>query len=142
MPAKTWNLKRTVQCKACPWRKDVDPATIPDGYSVEKHRALASTIADCIADPRAIARQLAITGNACVRVMACHESPSTDPGEAAHCVGWLVNQLGPGNNIPLRLHVRNCGNIREIRTVGEQHERFEDTIPAGEPDGEGEATHE
>jgi len=47
----------------------------------------------------------------------------------AHCVGWLMNQLGPGNNIPLRLSVLSCENLKQVRLVGEQHETFEDTLP-------------
>ena len=41
----SWKLKQTAQCAKCPWRVDVDPHEIPNGYSVDKHAALASTIA-------------------------------------------------------------------------------------------------
>lgn len=107
----TWKLKRTKQCAKCPWRKDVDPRTIPNGYSVEKHKALKSTIAHG-------GSHLEFTAN-----MACHETDN------AHCLGWLMNQLGPGNNIGLRLQVRSCENIGQVRLIGDQHERFEDTLP-------------
>lgn len=30
-------LKRTKQCQNCPWKVDVDPYEIPNGYDVEKH---------------------------------------------------------------------------------------------------------
>ncbi|SFC84355.1 hypothetical protein SAMN05428997_112101 [Bosea sp. CRIB-10] len=40
-----------------------------------------------------------------------------------------MNQLGPGNNIPLRLQVRDCENIGAVMLDGLQHERFEDTLP-------------
>lgn len=106
-------LKRTAQCAKCPWRKDVNPNDIPHGYSVEKHRALACTIAT----------PGAINIGAPLRIMACHET------HEAHCVGWLVNQLGPGNNIGLRLSMRDCVNGGKLRTRGPQHARFEDTIP-------------
>lgn len=110
----TWRLKRTVQCRKCPWIADVDPHTIPDGYSVAKHRALAGTIAKpvdltTLSDP--------------LRVMACHELGD------AHCVGWLANQLGPGNNIALRLRMMSCENGRGLRLRGEQHATFEETLP-------------
>lgn len=105
-----WKLKRTVQCAKCPWRKDVDPREIPNGYDEDKHRALVSTIAD---DTNPFARR---------PNMACHETHD------AHCIGWLVNQLGSGNNIPLRLQVMSCENASEIRLRGEQHETFEDTL--------------
>lgn len=55
--------------------------------------------------------------------MACHE------GHDAHCIGWLHNQLGVGNNIGLRLQMMNCENIRHIRLDGDQHETLEDTFP-------------
>lgn len=42
------------------------------------------------------------------------------------CVEWLHNQLGVGNNIGLRMQMRNCENIRDLKVIGEQHERFED----------------
>lgn len=109
----SWKLKRTTQCRKCPWRKDVNPRDIPNGYCETKHKALASTIArdplSSLLDP--------------THVMACHETHNS------HCIGWLVNQIGPGNNIGLRLQIRDCENVAQIRTVGPQHERFEDTLP-------------
>lgn len=106
-----WKLKRTAQCEKCPWRKDVDPHDIPNGYTVGRHRALKSTIHDGISI-------LAPTAN-----MACHEAHD------AHCVGWLANQIGPGNNIPLRIQMMSCENAGKIRLRGDQHARFEDTLP-------------
>lgn len=110
----TWKLKRTAQCKKCPWRKDVNPHDIPNGYCETKHRNLASTIAK--------PAQLPVAGQA-LTAMACHETDN------AHCIGWLMHQLGPGNNIMLRLQVRSCENIGKVRLVGEQHQTFEDTLP-------------
>lgn len=107
-----WKLKRTKQCAKCPWRVDVDPFDIPNGYCERKHAGLASTIAS---DPVSSLRQTS--------AMACHET------EDAHCLGWLMNQLGPGNNIGLHLRVLDCENIRDVQLIGEQHERFEDTLP-------------
>lgn len=110
-----WSLKRTTQCAKCPWRVGVNPHDIPNGYEVEKHKALASTIAK--------------PGDLCglrggeLRAMACHET------EDAHCIGWLSHQLGPGNNIGLRVHVRDCANIGQLRTIGPQHESFAETLP-------------
>lgn len=115
MTQREWSLKRTAQCAKCPWRKDVDPFDIPDGYDVEKHRALESTIAR--------EGDLSVVFDGRMHAMACHET------DDAHCVGWLANQLGPGNNIALRLHVRNCANVSDIRLRGEQHECFTDTLP-------------
>jgi len=109
-----WRLKRTVQCKKCPWRVGVNPHAIPNGYCESKHKALERTIAR----PGDI-RNL---GGA-MHVMACHET------QDAHCVGWMHHQLGVGNNIALRLQMRNCENADQLRVHGEQHERFEDTLP-------------
>jgi hypothetical protein len=59
--------------------------------------------------------------------MTCREHR---PDNEAHCVGWLVNEIGPGNNIPLRIVMPSCENARHIQVDGEQHDRFEDTLPA------------
>lgn len=113
--SSTWKLKRTAQCKKCPWIAGSNPHEIPNGYDEEKHRALACTIAN----PGDLAG--AMGGN--LRAMACHET------QDAHCIGWLVNQAGPGNNIGLRLQLMTCENSAAIRLRGEQHETFEDTLP-------------
>lgn len=113
----TWKLKRTAQCAKCPWQTAVDPHDIPNGYCETKHRNLAETIAK----PGDIS-----TVGQPVRVMACHET------EQAHCIGWVHNQLGPGNNIPLRLQMLSCENIDKLRLRGEQHPNFEATLPSTE----------
>lgn len=105
------------QCAKCPWRKDVDPNDIPNGYCVDKHRALERTIAK--------EGDLSALKEGVLRMMACHESK---PGRERACVGWVANQLGPGNNIMLRLRML-AGDVAPPRTVGEQHETFEDTLP-------------
>lgn len=110
-----WKLKRTRQCDKCPWRKYTDPHAIPNGYSVEKHKALKGTIAR--------AESLAGLFSGRLRAMACHETHD------AHCLGWLMHQLGHGNNLALRISAIGCENIREVELRGEQHETFEDTIP-------------
>ena len=105
------------QCKACPWKVSTVPERdIPDGYCEVKHKNLKSTIS---IDPVGEALHPVI------RVMACHEFP-VDKEQA--CVGWLANQLGPCNNIALRLLAMR-GEVPEFKLVGEQHERFEDTLP-------------
>jgi hypothetical protein len=107
-----WRLKRTSQCEKCPWSVDVDPHGIPNGYCEMKHRALENTIAkpgDNFLGP--------------IRAMTCHETHD------AHCIGWLMNQIGPGNNIGMRIRIMDCENARFIRLRGEQHETFEETLP-------------
>lgn len=107
--------RKRKQCAKCPWRVDVDPNDIPNGYCPKKHAALRDTIAE----PGAL-----VAGP--LHLMACHESPV---GREIPCVGWLANQLGPGNNIALRL-AACAGRIdTDFELVGEQHERFEDTLP-------------
>lgn len=103
------------QCKACPWKKSTVPTRdIPGGYSADKHRGLACTIAEP-GDFRG-------SGS----MMACHEFP---PGKEQPCVGWVINQLGVGNNIGLRLRAMD-GRFENFRVEGPQHERFEDTLPS------------
>lgn len=109
--ADKWKLKRTRQCEKCPWRVETDPYDIPNGYSAEKHRALKDTIDD----------GRSIFGSN--RVMACHET------DDAHCIGWLVNQLGHGNNIGMRIRMMSCENGDRIQLRGEQHDTFEETLP-------------
>ncbi len=58
-------------------------------------------------------------------VMACHYSK---PGEEFACAGWLHNQLGVGNNLGVRMSVMS-GRMPMPEVDGEQHERFEDTLP-------------
>lgn len=111
---KTWTLKRTMQCDKCPWLVTTDPYDIPNGYSEARHRALAHTIAT--------PGIRSLIGDNC-HIMACHELHD------AHCIGWLVNQIGHGNNIALRIQMLSCENARAIRLRGEQHERFEETLP-------------
>lgn len=112
--SKKWNLTRTVQCAKCPWKKSTNPHDIPNGYCPTKHAALEGTIAKGVEIPGL---------GSTLKIMACHEE------HEAHCVGWLANQAGPGNNIGLRISLMTCANARDIRTVGEQHETFEDTLP-------------
>lgn len=55
--------------------------------------------------------------------MACHETHD------AHCIGWVVNQVGSGNNIGLRIRMMSCENYGSIKLQGEQHQTFEETLP-------------
>lgn len=116
-----WKLRRVRQCEKCPWKQSTDPREIPNGYSEEMHRNLISTIAKPWTDGTLLGGPL--------HMMACHEH---EPGAEAHCVGWLMQQIGPGNNIPLRLIVRDCENIAAVQLDGPQHDRFEDTLPRPE----------
>lgn len=106
---------RNKQCKACPWKRDVVPdEDIPNGYCSTKHANLKSTIAK--PGEVRVGQEL--------KMMACHES---DVGKEYPCVGWLVHQLGPGNNIGLRLLARD-GRFKDLETIGEQCETFEETL--------------
>ena len=113
-----WDVSATrKQCEKCPWRVDVDPNEIPNGYCSTKHEALLSAIAEpgSLADVRGL------------RVMACHETPVG--GELA-CVGWLVHQLGVGNSLGLRLAAISGWLDANVETVGEQHPNLGATLPA------------
>lgn len=105
-------LRRSEQCVKCPWRKGTDPNQIPGQYSRKKHRALERTIAQGL-------------NQGPLRAMACHES---EAGDEDFCVGWLSHQLGPGNNIALRLRMLKY-NLSTIKLRGEQHGTFEETLP-------------
>lgn len=107
--------KPRVQCKQCPWKKGSNPRDIPGEYSEEKHHALTRTIAEP-----------GVLRGEGLRMMACHETPN---GRELPCVGWLVQQLGPGNNLDLRLAVMQGRVDDNVKTVGPQHKYLEDTFP-------------
>lgn len=102
------------QCAKCPWKKSVNPFDIPNGYDVDKHKALKGTCRG--------------GHGASLKIMACHESPV---GNEKPCVGWLVNQLGPGNNIGLRVAVIQKRISANVELDGPQHATFEATLPRG-----------
>ena len=114
--SKKFKLKRTVQCAKCPWKVGVNPHEIPDGYCETKHKNLESTIA----------KGIDLDLNKPLHIMACHHSKDDD---MQHCVGWVNNQLGVGNNIGLRIQMINCENIGDLKVKGKQCDKFEDTLP-------------
>jgi hypothetical protein len=117
---------RPNQCKACPWKTSTVPERdIPGGYCESLHADLRKTIAE----PGRFS-----FGSGQRTVMACHES---SPGREQVCTGWLMHQLGPGNNLGLRLQMMRpeiAERIKLVRLDGPQHERFEDTLPQHDED--------
>ena len=109
-----WKLKRTKQCAKCPWKKTTNPHDIPDGYSEKLHQSLSNTIAK----PGSI--------NKSIVAMSCHETATE---EETYCIGWVYQQAGIGNNIGLRIRLMSCSNANEIEIDGQQHIKFEDTLP-------------
>jgi len=107
-------LGRSKQCAKCPWKVTTNPHDIPNGYREDKHCALKKTIAE----PGSLRSN--------PHAMACHESM---PGKDMHCIGWLAHQMGPGNNIGLRLKMMHY-DLSKVELDGEQHESFEDTLPS------------
>ncbi len=103
-----------IQCKACPWKVSTVAARDIPGYNPRMHEGLSACTTDRIDGP--------------LRSMACHE---TKPGRERPCVGWVANQLGPGNNIALRMRAITTGEFADIRLVGEQHESIGAMIAAG-----------
>lgn len=112
-----FNLNKTVQCAKCPWKVTVNPRDIPNDYCEIKHKGLKNTIAEGDFE-----KQCSVP----FRAMACHDSQNNN---MFFCIGWLHNQMGTGNNIRLRLMMRDCSNVDQIKVVGEQHPTFEDTLP-------------
>lgn len=126
---RAWKLERTAQCKACPWRVGVDPWTAIPTYDHAKHVALANTVAAPDLDVEGTVDHMnaVLSGAKPMHVMTCHET------DAAHCIGWLANQLGDGNNLLLRLQVMSCTNVHRLRLRGPQHPDFASTVPADPP---------
>ena len=110
-----FKLKRTIQCAKCPWKFNSNPNDIPGGYCETKHKNLE----------KSIAKEGDYDFDKPLVIMACHHSKEND---MEHCVGWLHNQLGAGNNIMLRLKMRNCENL-DLKVIGKQHNNFKDTLP-------------
>ncbi len=111
---QTFKLPRTRQCPKCPWKVSTNPHEIPYGYCKTKHANLKNTIAE--------GGELDFNKPA----MACHHS---EEGDGMYCVGWIHHQLGVGNNIPLRIRMIHCENLKDLKIVGKQHLSFEDTLP-------------
>lgn len=116
--SKAFVLKRTQQCEKCPWKVSTNPHDILRGYDPEKHANLKSTIAE-----NNLESVFNYLNKKPLRQMACHEEHDTP------CLGWLMHQLGKGNNIHLRIAYHDCTNLDQVKLVGEQHENFEDTLP-------------
>lgn len=115
MSNKKLKLTRTKQCKYCPWKKDADLTKIPN-YDPIQHQQLEKTI---------VAEQYEAIYKP-IQAMACHCSTQK---KQTFCVGWLHNQLGAGNNITLRLKMRNYQNISDLKISGEQYQTFNETLP-------------
>src|SRR5258706_16197639 len=113
--------KTVTQCLTCPWRVDCSPMTDIPNYRPELARKLNRTIAKNPLE--------SLCTRGVMRVMACHYSK---PDEEFPCAGWLHNQLGVGNNIAVRLRVA-MGDMPVPEVDGEQHERYEDTLPCDVP---------
>jgi hypothetical protein len=111
---ETFKLKRTVQCAKCPWKCTSNPLHIPN-YSPEQHKGLNCTIA----------QDNNLDFDIPIQIFACHHSKE---GNEQPCVGWLTNQLQQ-NNIKLRLKMLACTNFKDLRTIGKQHQNFQDTLP-------------
>ena len=101
------------QCKSCPWRTDCEPDKDIPRYERDLHCALSNTIRS---GPESLIGPLVI--------MACHYSK---PDEEFPCAGWLANQLGPGNNLLVRMQVAT-GRLPVPITDGPQHPTFEETL--------------
>lgn len=113
----SFELPRTKQCSKCPWKVSTDPFEIPDGYCPTKHANLKETIAE--------PGEFFFSDT--LKIMACHHSNGNDK---MYCIGYLHNQMGVGNNIGLRMTMSGCSNFKDVKVYGEQHERFEDTLPS------------
>lgn len=105
------------QCLGCPWRLANDPADIPDGFKPTTHARLG----------RMSDRERDNPISKTLTMMACHALKVQKP-----CVGWLANQLGEGNNLPLRVAVAFGQIDGNVQTVGPQRERYEDVVPNAE----------
>lgn len=94
------------QCASCPWKRSVNPDSLPGGYGhVDREAVARASIGDTVSLRREAPR------------MGCHV---VRPGPVLPCVGWLVQQLGPGNNLALRMDVMVGRVDGNVETVGPQ----------------------
>jgi len=108
------DYEKVTQCKSCPWRVDCQPMEDIPNYIPDLHHKLDRTIKS----------GLETLGCKVMHVMACHYSK---PGKEFPCAGWLHNQIGPGNNIGVRLRVMT--KQMPVPVVdGKQYETFEETL--------------
>lgn len=101
------------QCKRCPWKVSTGK-NIPNGFAEDARERLQ--------------RMTAVPGSLerTERMMQCHETPNEEP---LPCVGWLVHQLGSGNNLRLRMAVISGQIDPNVETVGPQHSHPENVVP-------------
>ncbi len=93
------------QCASCPWKRSVDPDRLPGSYGHVDRDAVATHSAE---GTRSLRRD--------TPGMGCHVKRNA----GLPCVGWLVQQLGPGNNIAMRIAV-SIGQVDgNVETVGPQ----------------------
>lgn len=103
------------QCRKCPWRVDVDPTDI-DNYDRDMHEAMIDRLS------HRGGFETVLHG---LRIMACHESKE---GAEFPCVGWMAHELGPGNNIGLRIAAAAGRIDTDFELVGDQHPSLESTL--------------
>lgn len=101
------------QCRKCPWKVGTGK-NIPNGFA----RDARDRMQRMTAMPGSLVRTELL--------MQCHETPETKP---LPCVGWLVHQLGPGNNLRLRMALIAGQIDGNVETIGPQHRRPEDVVP-------------
>lgn len=120
---RTRKLKRTKQCANCPWKKSTKHEDIDrrEGFDVEYYKSVRD---DFVSRPGFIGMSQDHDN------MGCHKHPDEDD---VPCIGWLAHEVGPGNNIGLRLWLTQFENSWDIETVGEQHKSIYDFF-GGQPD--------
>lgn len=94
------------QCASCPWKRSVDPDSLPAGYGRVDRDAVTRASASGAASLRDRAPG-----------MGCHVPR---PGPVLPCVGWLAQQLGPGGDLGLRMAVVTGHVDANVETVGPQ----------------------
>lgn len=94
------------QCKTCPWRVENDPMDIPNGPKEAAVDLLSGWSTGLQLAPSRMGG------------MGCHQSKMDETD--LPCVGWLAWELGPGNNIGLRVRVMRDPRLCNWELVGEQ----------------------
>ena len=93
---------RKKQCPNCPWK--VSTTAIPGGSCPNKDEKLDGF------------RQSGQSFGGSLQMMQCHDTQDDEPKA---CTGWVIHELGPGNNMGLRLKAL-AGGFEDLETVGPQ----------------------
>lgn len=100
------------QCGNCPWKKStkLEDIDCKEGFDMDYYESVRDDYVACHDFDRSH------------KNMGCHKFPN----DSQPCIGWLLHEAGPGNNIGIRLMLSCVDNANELETFGPQHKSIKD----------------